>query len=228
MVLAGDAPTPAEEMSEELATPGAPGPAAAGPRRVARVTVKAVSERPGEKRDGTPDVRYAKAQTYALLLSQGRFETEDTVGVVGIVPTDRPEAPRRLRGLREEEILEGVLERGRDAAGEMGAAGLPPPRAARHPGITLQIFPFDRPQALKYLEWALAYWREGGPGRRCGAGDGPADVLGGGGWEFAEGLADGRIHGGEAFGSGGRDHAAILEQGRGRAEKGTSRSFKFA
>lgn len=67
MVLAGYAPTPAEEMSEELAAAGAPEPAApgplrrapaAGPRGVAQVTVKAVSERPGEKRDGTPYVRY--------------------------------------------------------------------------------------------------------------------------------------------------------------------------
>ncbi|HXG60453.1 MAG TPA: hypothetical protein VNO22_03685 [Planctomycetota bacterium] len=76
MVLAGYAPTPAEEMSEELLAaepPGAPGPlrrterpapgggprpAEAGTRGVAQVTVKAVSERPGEKRDGTPYVRY--------------------------------------------------------------------------------------------------------------------------------------------------------------------------
>lgn len=76
MVLAGYAPTPAEEMSEDLVAPGAsepgaprrapaaglrpaePRPAEPGLRGAAQVTVKAVSERPGEKRDGTPYVRY--------------------------------------------------------------------------------------------------------------------------------------------------------------------------
>jgi hypothetical protein len=70
MVLAGYAPTPAEEMSEEFVS-GKPEPlvvpdvpARKAPARAdaeaatVTLTVKAVSERPGEKRDGTPYVRY--------------------------------------------------------------------------------------------------------------------------------------------------------------------------
>jgi hypothetical protein len=66
MVMAGYSPTPAEEMSEDLidARPAGSAPAPARPQEldlepgVARVAIKAISERPGKKSDGTPYVRY--------------------------------------------------------------------------------------------------------------------------------------------------------------------------
>jgi hypothetical protein len=105
--------------------------------------------------------RFVQAQTYALLLSQGGFETEGTVCVVGVVPTGRPESARRLRGLREEGVLDGILDRCRAvaAAMEADAGGLSSPQTVRHAGVTLQAFRFDRPQAVKHLAWALEYWR---------------------------------------------------------------------
>lgn len=73
MVMAGYAPTPAEEMSEDLFEPEqqhpVPAPAAAAeppaPRRavgetgMSNVAVKTVSEKTGEKRDGSPYCRYS-------------------------------------------------------------------------------------------------------------------------------------------------------------------------
>jgi len=66
MVMAGYSPTPAEEMSEDLidARPSAAGPAPTRPHEfddepgVAHVAIKAISEKPGKKSDGTPYVRY--------------------------------------------------------------------------------------------------------------------------------------------------------------------------
>lgn len=62
MVLAGYSPTPAEEMSEDLLdprpAPARPPEADAGEPGVAHVAIKAVSEKPGRKADGTPYVRY--------------------------------------------------------------------------------------------------------------------------------------------------------------------------
>lgn len=72
MVMAGYAPTPAEEMSEELfesgAAPERPAPVDVPPPQpsrklgetgVSNVAVKAVSEKAGEKRDGSPYVRFS-------------------------------------------------------------------------------------------------------------------------------------------------------------------------
>jgi len=65
MVLAGYAPTPAEEMSEDLldtrptpAPPPPPSPLSDDEPRVAHVVIKAISEKAGKKVDGTPYVRY--------------------------------------------------------------------------------------------------------------------------------------------------------------------------
>lgn len=71
MVMAGYSPTPAEEMSEDLldSRPGGPesakpAPAPTRPQElddepgVAHVSIKAISEKPGKKTDGTPYIRY--------------------------------------------------------------------------------------------------------------------------------------------------------------------------
>lgn len=103
--------------------------------------------------------RFVQAQTYGLLLSQGGFETEETVCVVGIVPARRDGASGAP--LREKGLLDGILERCREVAREIlgDAGGLSPARTVRTSEITLQAFRFDRAQAVRHLAWALAYWK---------------------------------------------------------------------
>lgn len=63
MVMAGYSPTPAEEMSEDLVDPRPASEPAKPPEKqdepgVARVSIKAISEKTGKKGDGSPYVRY--------------------------------------------------------------------------------------------------------------------------------------------------------------------------
>ena len=105
------------------------------------------------KRDDLFIDRFIQAQTYGLLLEGSGYGMEQTVCVIGVLPSRDQ--------LRQERTLDQVLERCAELCERIARS----PRhvfslCSRGESGTLHAFRFDSRTAKNHLRWALDYWKE--------------------------------------------------------------------
>lgn len=107
--------------------------------------------------------RFIQAQAYGLLLEGSGYGMDDTVCVVGVLPSPPSRSPDEtaVDRLRKEGVLDRILER----CAELRERIVRSPRRifslrSREESGTLHAFRFEPLGAKRHLRWALDYWNQ--------------------------------------------------------------------
>jgi hypothetical protein len=114
------------------------------------------------KRDDLFVDRFVQAQTYALLLEASGYRTDETVCVVGVLPSRARRDPEEsaMGHLRKEGVLRRILDRSDDISGRLRRSPrhVFSLRSTEEASGTLHAFRFEPRTARGHLRWALDYW----------------------------------------------------------------------